>query len=112
MTFVTESLAKKFKDREAAVLQIILNSGITFDAIGIFGSYARGDYKGTSDIDFFVIGDKPDKVTKGELYSDADDLGADIAFMSEDYFRNDSSLFARNVRRDAIFLIGGDKFEK
>lgn len=109
---MTQRLKGIFKERERRVLNMILDTNITFDAIGIFGSWAREESKGTSDIDFFVVGDRPDRVITGELRSDAECMGADIVFVSKDYFVNDSSLFAQNLRRDAVFLVGGEEFGK
>lgn len=105
-------LQKVFKEREQTVLQLILRTGLDYEAIGLFGSWARKESKGTSDIDFFIIGERPERAVTGSLRSDAAELGADIVFVSKEYFLNDKSLFARNLRRDAVFLIGGEKFEK
>ena len=36
-------------------LSTIQSYNLDYEEIGIFGSYARGDYKSTSDIDFCII---------------------------------------------------------
>ncbi|MCM1236729.1 MAG: nucleotidyltransferase domain-containing protein [Ruminococcus flavefaciens] len=97
------NLYRAFKEREQAVLQMIMDAGFPFEAIGIFGSWARGESKGTSDIDFFVIGERPSRDVTSGLRADADDMGADIVFVTSEYFANDASLFARDLRRDAVF---------
>lgn len=106
------NLERRFREREQQVLAMLTQSGIPYEAIGIFGSWARRESKGASDIDFFVIGEKPDPCIRGSVYSDAEELGADIVFVSRDFFLHDAGLFAQNLRRDAIFLIGGEQFEK
>lgn len=105
-------LFEMFKEREQKVLTLLLSAGFPCEAIGIFGSWARKESTGTSDIDFFVIGEKPERAQRGSIRSDAAELGADVVFVSDDFFRNDPGLFAQNLRRDAVFLTGGEKYEK
>ena len=68
----------------------------------IFGSYARGDYKATSDIDFYaVVTERPDRVLSGNLRQDLEDMGADLV-----YIRKDSdSLLSKEIRRDGVKLL-------
>lgn len=96
-----EYVIKHFEERKQKVLNLIRNADIKYKEIGIFGSYARNEYKATSDIDFCIITDeKPNHYVKGELRCDAEDLGADIIFVSPEYFSNNESAFARALRRD------------
>lgn len=45
-------------------------------------AYARGDYKATSDIDFYaVVTEHPDRVLSGNLRQD---LGADLVYIRKD----------------------------
>ncbi|MFP3152860.1 nucleotidyltransferase domain-containing protein [Lachnospiraceae bacterium ZAX-1] len=68
-----------------------------------FGSYARGDYKTTSDIDICIIADKkPPSELAGDLRMRAEELGADIVFLTPAYFENSQDLFAKNIRRPII----------
>lgn len=98
---ILDHVVKNFEDRKTAVLQMIIDSCIPYKEIGIFGSYSRNDYKTRSDIDFCIIVDvKPDRHISGLLREEADMLGADITFVTEDYFKNDISLFASNLRKD------------
>lgn len=105
-------LENHFKKRKEKVLNLIHSYNLQYSAIGLFGSYARNEYKGTSDIDFFIVGDKPDAYVSGNLREDADMLGADIVFISEDTLKNGNSLLAREIRRDMIIIEGGVPFEK
>lgn len=98
---VTDNVKKDFEYRFTQVLWLITNYNISYEEIGIFGSYARGDYKGLSDIDFCIItANKPDRVTSGSLREDADMLKADIIYVTREYFDKDVSKFAINLRRD------------
>lgn len=108
MGYVSSAVMEKFRRREQEGLQLILQSGIEYTQIGIFGSYARNEYKSTSDIDFCVIiRDYPPRALSGSLREDMDRIGADICFVTEEYFHNDQSAFARNLRRDFIPLAKG-----
>lgn len=98
---VNNSVREDFKQREKKVLQLIQSYQIQFHKVGIFGSYARNDYKATSDIDFCIVTDnRPDRVVSGSLREDAELFGADVIFVSTEYFSNDNSNFARQLRAD------------
>lgn len=100
------ALEKKFKERETKVIELIHSYGIQYKALGIFGSYARGDYTGASDIDFFLVCDKPSTLVSGNLREEADMLKADIVFITEETLRNGESLLAQNIRKDMKLLEG------
>lgn len=101
MSCVMDNVLQEFRNRERTVLQLILDSKIKFDEVGVFGSYSRGDFKSTSDIDFCVITkQRPERRISGSLRQDAEDAGADIVFVSPEYFSNDASNFAAQLRRD------------
>lgn len=69
--------------------------------VGIYGSYARNEYKATSDIDMYVLYTTlPSKIQKGELYENAEELGIDLLITEYDNFYTTDSIFCRNVRRD------------
>ena len=62
---------------------MIKSYNITFIEIGVFGSYARNDFKASSDIDFCIITEsRPDRRTSGSLREDAELLGADIVYVT------------------------------
>ena len=96
---VTKRVQEEFKRREKQGLQLI-HSYLGDVNVGVFGSYARGDYLSNSDIDFCIIGERPDRYTSGNLRCDADEIGVDIVFVSEDYFNHSDQLFAKAIRRD------------
>lgn len=97
----SETLANVFKQRENEVLTLIESYNLNYVEVGIFGSYARGEFKTTSDIDFcIIIDEKPTRQISGSLREEAELLGADIIFVTSDYFNNDTSNFAQQLRRD------------
>ena len=101
-------LNEMFRKREKRILDMIMESGISYLEIGVFGSYARGEYTEKSDIDFCVIVEEhPDRRVSGLLRSEADELGADIVYVRPEYFHQDESRFARDLRRDYRCLIHG-----
>lgn len=72
---ISENARALFAGRLKQVLHLIEHSGIEYEEIGIFGSYARGDCKTTSDIDFLVIvPERPDRCISGELREQANEL--------------------------------------
>lgn len=98
---VNSVVASHFKQRELQILQLIKDADISYKEVGVFGSYARNDYKSSSDIDFLIItNNRPDRVTSGSLREEAEILGADIIFVTSEYFRKDESQFAQQIRRD------------
>lgn len=99
-------VADAFRKREEKILNLILESGLPYQEIGIFGSYARGDYNAMSDIDFCVIVEEhPDRVFSGLLRTEAEEMGADIVYVRPDYFKEDESAFAKELRRDYKRLV-------
>ena len=84
-------------------LQMILDSGIEFIELGIFGSYARNEYTALSDIDILaIVNEHPPRIISGELREDLDAIGVDLIYVTPNYFDNSDSLFAREVREDYI----------
>ncbi len=105
MSYVAPAVAESFKEREQKVLDLIKESGISYQMAGVFGSYARGEFKSGSDIDFCIVtNERPPRELSGGLREDADLLGADVVFVTEEYFKEDTSEFAKNLRRDFIRL--------
>lgn len=98
---MTKYLEREFRDRLDKILVCIKDSNIEYVRLGIFGSYARGTANGCSDIDVcVVVNEKPPRRVSGVLRCDAEDLGVDIIFVTEKYLNEDTSLFAKNLRRD------------
>lgn len=99
---VEKYLKPHFDARCLQCVECILNSGLKFTELGIFGSYARGDYKATSDIDFYAVVDEhPDRVLSGNLRQDLEDMGADLVYIRED----SDSLLCRNIRKEGVRLL-------
>lgn len=99
---IEKYLKPHFDARCLKGIECILNSGLKFTELGIFGSYARGDYKATSDIDFYAVVDEhPDRVLSGNLRQDLEDMGADLVYIRED----SDSLLCRNIRKDGVRLL-------
>ena len=73
--------------------------------IGIYGSYARGDYKASSDIDMYVLyNELPPKIQKGDLYEEAAEMGIDLLICDYRNFYETDSVFCKNVLRDQKIL--------
>jgi uncharacterized protein len=73
------------------------------EKIGIFGSYARGKQRKTSDIDFLVTFDMPvSYFTLGGLYAYLKDIvGADVDVVPVEDLRSE---FRENVLKEVVYL--------
>lgn len=99
--WVSDNVKKDFKNREQSMLRKIIDMNVNFLSIGVFGSYARDEYKATSDIDMcIIVSEIPPRDVKGWLYEDADIMNIDLIFVTKEYFETDTSRFACNLRRD------------
>ena len=98
---VSPNVECAFKKRLDLVVQLIQKSTIEYHDIGVFGSYARGEYKATSDIDICVIADKkPDRYTSGELREEAELHNVDVVYVTQEYFQYSMEPFAIQIRKD------------
>lgn len=98
---MTANLQQSFQDRLNSALALIKEYGIRYNEAGIFGSYARGDFKGTSDIDIcLVVDEHPPRRVSGALREDCELLKVDIVFVTPDYLNNSQDRFAKKLRRD------------
>lgn len=98
------SVKEVFEKRLQDALELIDSYEIEYEELGVFGSYARGSYKATSDIDICIIGKKPEPMISGILREDADLLGVDIVFMTKDYLNKQETLLARNIKSDYMWI--------
>ena len=109
-------LRAKFEDREKKVMHLIIEYekkyDLCWDTIGVFGSYARDEATGCSDIDFCIFSEKPDPGISGCLREEADGIGADIIFITKDEFLHGDSLLSKNLRHYIKFIRGGFDYEK
>jgi len=80
-----------------------LKSQFHLDKIGVFGSYARGDQKKRSDIDFLVTFDKDISLMElGGLYSFLQDtMGRRVDVVHKDDIRPE---FRDSIIRDVLYI--------
>ena len=101
MPYVSPIVEADFKDRLTKCTDIIKKSGIKYQSFGIYGSYARNNYKAGSDIDFcIIVSEKPERWMMGALREDLELLNADVVFVTPQYFDCDNSDFMQQLRRD------------
>jgi predicted nucleotidyltransferase len=79
--------------------------------VGIFGSYARGTQKMTSDLDIFIIGTKrkDDYRQKGNLF----DLEVSVKYFTEKEFKKllkEGNSLIKEIIKDHICIFGVEKF--
>lgn len=110
MSYVSEAVKAKFLNIQNEMLSRILNQNFDFVEIGIFGSYARNEYNALSDVDICVIvKEMPTRYITGWLRDDAEELGADICFITEEQFKSSDTTFMNNLRRDYRRIYDGKK---
>ena len=109
-TYVSESVKAKFLSIQNEMVNRILQQNFDFTEIGIFGSYARNEYNALSDVDICVIvKEMPTRYITGWLRDDAEELGADICFITEEKFESSETTFMNNLRRDYRRVYYGKK---
>ncbi len=97
---VTRNVEIDFEKRLKRSLELIEEYDISYEEVGVFGSYARGEYKSTSDIDLCVITQhRPDRRTSGSLREETEILRVDIVFVSREYFEFSEEPFAKELRK-------------
>ena len=88
MSYVSPVVENDFKDRLNKCVDIIKNSSIKYQSFGIFGSYARNDYKASSDIDFLHHSSgKTGKMDDGSLAGRTRDVACGCGFCNTAVFR-------------------------
>ena len=98
---MTEMLKQAFDKRLEDAIKLIKDFNIEYEKIGVFGSYARGTFKGSSDIDIcLVVEKKPPRWVSGELRELCEMKGVDVVFVTSDYFENSQDRFAIKLRSD------------
>ena len=98
---VTQNIVDTMDERLKKCVSKIQEYGLDCDEIGVFGSYARGEYKSTSDIDICVIiKNRPSHRISGTLRDDLEELKADLVWVTPDSFRDSDTAFMSNLRRD------------
>lgn len=98
---MTEALKQHFADRLERAVRLIDSYGITYEEMGIFGSYARGDYTGQSDIDIcLIVKEHPSAGYPCSMRCDAEEMGVDVVYVRRGYFTDSNEWFAQNLRKD------------
>ena len=99
--WVSEEVERKFDSKRDQMIQRIINSKINYVSVGLFGSYARGEFTSRSDIDFCIVTECTlTRLQKGTLREDAEDLGVDIIFIDKKDFECSETRFMQNLRKD------------
>ena len=109
-TYVSGAIKSKFLSIQNEMVSRILKQNFDFVEIGVFGSYARNEYNALSDVDICVIvKEMPTRYITGWLRDDAEELGADICFITEEQFKLSDTVFMNNIRRDYRRVYYGKK---
>lgn len=104
--YVSKKVEESFKHRLDEGIELIKNSKINYIEIGVFGSYARKEYKANSDIDIcIIVNEHPNRTDSGLLRMKAEELKIDIIYSTPTYFSSADTLFAKNLRKDYIKII-------
>lgn len=98
---VSKEVNEYFTERLAKVLKLIQQYEIDFVQVGIFGSFARGDFKASSDLDICIVtNSRPTRRISGSLREEAEELGVDIIYVTEEFLLGSQTPFGKNLRRD------------
>lgn len=98
--YVSSRVREHFENRLDNLIKKIDASGLVYEELGVFGSYARDDFKATSDIDVIVITDCKDVYLLSDLRTEAELVKADVVFATREVFETSNELLFKNIRRD------------
>ena len=99
------SFTTSVKDTIKLLVNYALQKSNNINTIVLFGSYARVEYKATSDLDILLITEiVEDRFIKGDISSFFEENNADAVFFSEDQFRDSDCLLSRKIREEGILL--------
>lgn len=97
----SSELERKFARIVEQMMEVIDCSLLDYRLVGVFGSFARGDYTVRSDVDLCIVVDElPDRYLRGCLYDEAEDLGVDLCFVTTKRFETEDSRFLNNIREN------------
>lgn len=106
MTVQEKYLKKYFDKRLEDCLGVIKEYNLDYQEVGIFGSYARGDYNTNSDVDLCMItNNRPVRSVSGELRERLDLLGAELMYITPATFSESDKPIYTNIRRDYVRLL-------
>ena len=89
-------LESAFNTRCRECLKLIKASGLTYEEVGVYGVYARGEYGISSDIDICVV--TSDTLNIQSLKQDLEDIGAKLICLPRDVFEMNQYI-QRDYRR-------------
>lgn len=104
---VIESLpfSDTVKDKLKMLVRLILNSIDTCEKIVLFGSYARAEYTGSSDLDILVLTETEiPREIKGKLCSIFEENNADLVFYTKSKFEQSDCLLVKQIKREGVLL--------
>lgn len=108
LAYARENLRKQLLKNADAVIRKVLEADLSdIVEIGIFGSVAKNSFTCNSDSDIYLLFDKhlPDRITKGNLRSIAEEHNCDIVFIKTDeLIENGVGLLAENILENRIIL--------
>jgi predicted nucleotidyltransferase len=101
ISFLTESKKSFLQER----IQQLLEKLNTIEYIILFGSYARGEERATSDMDLMVITENEvDRVLRGGLCSKFDEMHMDLIFYTLEKFKSSDCLLVNQVKQEGIVI--------
>ena len=95
------AISLSIAQRLANAIDIIKLSGVEYLEFGLFGSVARGDYNGCSDMDIAIVTEHP-MVSESftNLRLELENIGCDVANITEEHLNNPITAFHKNVNRE------------
>lgn len=98
---MTKMLQEHFNRRLEDAIKLIDSYGIQYEELGVFGSFARGEFTNRSDIDIcLIVKDHPERGLSGSMRCDAEEMGVDVVYVRREYIEHSDEWFAQNLRRD------------
>jgi len=100
MGYVSQGVRAEMEKRVKDAVQVIASSGLDYEEIGVFGSYARDEYTALSDVDICVITSCTNRRTLAFIRDEFDERKYDILFVTREGFATGESRLYKNLRRD------------
>ncbi|KSV58739.1 nucleotidyltransferase domain-containing protein [Acetivibrio ethanolgignens] len=90
------------------LVSVIRSSVTDCCKIVLFGSYARAEYKASSDFDILVLTETvvPREI-RGELYSFFEENNSDLVFYTTEAFNDSQALLVRRIKKEGVLLWKG-----
>lgn len=77
----------------------------TLSYVILFGSYARGEEKATSDLDLLLLTAEPvERLVRGGLCSSFEEENIDLVFYTTEQFRESECLLVQQVNKEGIII--------